>query len=528
MKKLKLLIVSFFLGAISQAQGSYWQTTHLGNSFFHSNGNCRLESNRINITIHPFHLQVEEEAIIRTIGTVWYGDSLTLEIIGEFTLSNGSAVRSMLLWNGNKILKAKLRDKAAADSAYEEVVDRDKPVFVSRDPAIIEYLGNNRYRYKIYPVAINNTRKIRISYTIPLTAYRNLAQFEVFTAFTKGNSEWPKSISVEINKSETSLKKYALSNGTELKPIHFGSTYMIPYTDMPDPNDLYSKKMLIIADYAELDNAYAHNIDTGIARGYYTAVFTALPDTFRQMLTETSIINYTCESQLSVGNKSFVSPLPSSGFFSIYIKSEKQWDGIINWFAYDEDGNSIAQYKQQFLIDSSLPECAELPFLWGTKYCLSEKSGDLGALFGFVDRRMSLLALESDILDTNTSKLYAENGVPFLSKDEIIIDPSQIPASPKENIIVDYTKARTVLKKLTKLMIKLISGNIILIELGEKLDPCLKIELYDLSGRLVYSWKNINVNEKSIRLKIPENFRGTYILRLNSISYSQQQKVILK
>ncbi|MBD3317261.1 MAG: hypothetical protein GF344_15855 [Chitinivibrionales bacterium] len=106
--------------------------------------------------------------MIATRGNVWSGDQSTLEIFGEFEMSPGTAIRSMLLWQGNTILKAKLKDRTAADSAYEEVVDRRRTQIVPRDPALIESLGGNRYRFKIYPVALARSRKIRILYTVPL------------------------------------------------------------------------------------------------------------------------------------------------------------------------------------------------------------------------------------------------------------------------------------------------------------------------------------------------------------------------
>ena len=97
-------------------------------------------SNKITATVHPHYADIVEEAEIGTMGSVWRGDAATLEITGTFILSPGSAVRSMLLLSGNKILKAKLLIRADADSAYEDVVDRDKITYIPRDPAIFSTL----------------------------------------------------------------------------------------------------------------------------------------------------------------------------------------------------------------------------------------------------------------------------------------------------------------------------------------------------------------------------------------------------
>lgn len=156
-----------------------WQTTHNG----FSSGTCRLESSSLRLLIYPYHIDVEEEAIIAPQGEVWSGDKNSLEISSSFTLTPGSAVRAMLLWNGSTILKAKLRDKIAADSLYEEVVDRQEEVFIPRDPALIEKIDPDTYRYKIYPVDINGSRRIRIRYSIPLQITAEGFSYEINTAF---------------------------------------------------------------------------------------------------------------------------------------------------------------------------------------------------------------------------------------------------------------------------------------------------------------------------------------------------------
>ncbi|NLE03274.1 MAG: hypothetical protein GX638_00530 [Crenarchaeota archaeon] len=71
--------------------------------------------------------------------------------------------------NGDKILKAKLKDRTAADSAFETVVKRDEVVYEPRDPALIEYSGDNQYSLKFIQWAINKSRRIRILYSVPLT-----------------------------------------------------------------------------------------------------------------------------------------------------------------------------------------------------------------------------------------------------------------------------------------------------------------------------------------------------------------------
>lgn len=183
MKKYAYFILAVFLFPGMALAQIRWQTTHAGTS----SGDCQLVSTRLTFTINEFCANVEEEAVITAVGRVASGDSMTLEIFGTFTVTPGTCVRSMLLWNGNVILKAKLLDRNLANKQYEDIVHRDTIVpVVRRDPCLIEYLGNSVYRFKIYPVAANHSRKIRILYTVPFTLVNDGPLFKINTAFTVG------------------------------------------------------------------------------------------------------------------------------------------------------------------------------------------------------------------------------------------------------------------------------------------------------------------------------------------------------
>ena len=190
MNFLKNILIAALLLPIAVFSQITWQTA----SYTLMGQQCQLSSNIVNITVNPFHLDVEEEAVITAVyndaWSSWYGDAGSLEITGVFVLTKGSSVRSMLVWEGSKLLKAKLRDRTLADSAYEATVNRTKPQF-PHDPALIEYLGNNAYRFKIYPVAINNSRKIRILYSVPFLMSQTGPQFQLLTAFTGGTAQPP-------------------------------------------------------------------------------------------------------------------------------------------------------------------------------------------------------------------------------------------------------------------------------------------------------------------------------------------------
>lgn len=81
---------------------------------------------------------------------------------------------------------------------------------------------------------------------------------------------------------------------------------------------------------------------------------------------------------------------------------------------------------------------------------------------------------------------------------------------------------------LERYMLRLLSDHNLLVLLGEKANKSIKLEVYDLSGKLVYSLKNINAKGKSVKVKIPNNLKGAFIVKLISGSHSQQHRIILK
>lgn len=100
------------------------------------------------------------------------GDRNTLEVTGVFYLPSGSAVTGLLIWNGETVLKGKLKPAGSANQQYEDFVDRNtSPPIQPRDPFFVRQAGFNEsfetYEYKIFPVVWKEFRKIRVRYLVP-------------------------------------------------------------------------------------------------------------------------------------------------------------------------------------------------------------------------------------------------------------------------------------------------------------------------------------------------------------------------
>jgi len=528
--------------AAAQTNTMQWQTTRAGNS----QGECQLVSNSLRITVHPFYADVEEEAVIATRGGVWWGDPATLEIVGQFTVSEGTAVRSMLLWNGSKILKAKLKDRLAADSAYEQVVDRQQVQVVARDPAIIEYLGDNTYAYKIYPVAMDGSRRLRILYSVPVGIAGNRPVFTVLPVFTTGAAQTPSQIPVEIVQGETATGGYAMQIGQTMRTVRFGATYQISTASLFSAGgpvydefgyfngwtESYCNPIRLIAQSDSVNAAYIACREEGRTEGNFAFVMASMPEAVGEAISELTPLehNLTVEVTVAVGTKVHITDLSNERTVGVYLKSSQPWDSTVVWTVYGRDGSEKASVAQRFNPASGALCDSMLPMIWGARYSLVEETGNTGALFGFVDRQMSLLALESDTLSKSIASRYADAGVPALDAGDIVLKLSRFPTAPGENIMFDYGSAVVAQADalLAGLEVTVKDNGTISIRFGRRGHTAISVTLLTAAGRLVHAWQGRSVTGTGTELRLPAGLKGVYVVRVKAGDEVVSRRIVLR
>lgn len=90
-----------------------------------------------------------------------FSNSDTLEIQFYFDLPENAIVHDSWLWIGNDIIRAKIMDKWTAAAIYEDIVSR------RRDPSILFKRSQRQYELRIFPMAGNESRKVKITYLAP-------------------------------------------------------------------------------------------------------------------------------------------------------------------------------------------------------------------------------------------------------------------------------------------------------------------------------------------------------------------------
>lgn len=516
------LVLSNTLSAYTQ-----WQTTKNRRVM----GDCRLETNEISITIHPYHIDVVEEAVISTQGNVWGGDPNTLEITGQFYLTPGSSFRSLLLWNGEQILKAKLLEKGKADSIMDNIVN-----YTYRDPALVKYEGGNRYSFRIYPVKINQSRKVRILYTIPIQSQRGVLEHAVQTAFTLGCRFVPTHIPVTFENADTTSKVFILQHGMSKKSVLFGGKYLIPFNDFSYNYNYRNPRaapLKIFPERTDTCRAYSYSLETSKGKGVYTAVFSSTPDTLKKLVLDPNLTDYSVEAIIKTSDNVYLMNVPLKSVISMYIKSKTPWDGTIVWNIYNKEGVTTASYIQSIAQNSDPAKNAILPLIWATKYSLVEGNGDLGGIFGFVDNKMSLLALERDSLPIAEAQKWYNKGVPPLLPCEIFADTLKMDM-PNEKIIInidnmDNTAIDLLYKTaLDRIAITVNADNILLLQFGDLIKKNISITVYDMRGKQIVKFNQLKVRGNSIKVLLPKSLKGLYVMKINLGDRKISRKFLLK
>ncbi len=89
-----------------------------------------------------------------------------------FPLPEGAAVGDFEMKVNGKVMKGEVLDKDAARRTYEEIVRR------TRDPALLEFLGNRLYQTSIFPISAGGEVDVRLTYTRTLLEQGGLGLLE--------------------------------------------------------------------------------------------------------------------------------------------------------------------------------------------------------------------------------------------------------------------------------------------------------------------------------------------------------------
>lgn len=115
------------------------------------------------ISIRPMGLYMEYGVYLTfsARGNYAFAATDTVEVQFSFDLPQNAIVHDLWLWIDQDIIRASILDQWTASSIYEGIVKR------KRDPAILMKTGPGSYSLRVYPMAGNQTRRIKLTYLVP-------------------------------------------------------------------------------------------------------------------------------------------------------------------------------------------------------------------------------------------------------------------------------------------------------------------------------------------------------------------------
>ncbi|GAJ04982.1 unnamed protein product, partial [marine sediment metagenome] len=136
-----------------------------------------------------------------------------IEGIFIFPLPERASISEFSMYIGGKKVEGEILDRDKARRIYEDIVRRMK------DPALLEYVGRNMFRARVFPIPANGEKRIQLSYTEVIKAERNLIRY-VYPLNTEKFSLRPLqevTISVEISSKIPLSNVYSPSHNVSVR-----------------------------------------------------------------------------------------------------------------------------------------------------------------------------------------------------------------------------------------------------------------------------------------------------------------------
>jgi len=92
-----------------------------------------------------------------------YSPGRNLEAVIQFELPEGAIINDSWLWIDTIIIKGDIIDRWTASTIYEDIVDRNQ------DPSILYKNGSQDYELRIFPMASDSSRRVKLNMLIPGT-----------------------------------------------------------------------------------------------------------------------------------------------------------------------------------------------------------------------------------------------------------------------------------------------------------------------------------------------------------------------
>jgi Ca-activated chloride channel family protein len=121
---------------------------------------------------HLVDISIDEQVAITKVEQTFRNHTdRQLEATYIFPVPKGASVRSFTMWVGGKEVKGELVEAAKARQIYTSIVQR------TMDPGLLEYMGSDLLRMKVFPILPKSDQKVSVSYTSVAPAEQGLVAY---------------------------------------------------------------------------------------------------------------------------------------------------------------------------------------------------------------------------------------------------------------------------------------------------------------------------------------------------------------
>ena len=124
------------------------------------------------IASQEVRVNIEDQvAVPRVVQTFRNHTSRPLEATYVFPVPKGASVKKFTMWVDGKEVPGELVEADKARTIYTEIVRR------TQDPGLLEYIGTNLLKVRVFPVPANGEQKLAVSYTSVATSDAGLIAY---------------------------------------------------------------------------------------------------------------------------------------------------------------------------------------------------------------------------------------------------------------------------------------------------------------------------------------------------------------
>src|SRR4051812_7815534 len=121
---------------------------------------------------HRVAITIDDQVAVTTVEQAFRNHTdRQLEATYLFPVPKGASVNKFTMWVGDTETTGELLDAKKASQVYTDIVRR------TQDPAILEYMGNNLMRLKVFPVLPHKDQKVKISFKYVATQDNGVVEY---------------------------------------------------------------------------------------------------------------------------------------------------------------------------------------------------------------------------------------------------------------------------------------------------------------------------------------------------------------